>query len=266
MPDSRRFSKTPAKKKRTPTPTSWGGVSDWYVDHLKGSDTYHAQVIVPNLLRLLKVRPGLRVLDVACGEGSLVRTLASAGADAQGCDIAPELIAAARALHPDGAYSVAPADQLIGITDESFDWVTIVLALQNIEHYQAAIAEALRVVAIGGSVALVLNHPAFRIPRRTQWGWDSEAQIQYRRVDGYLSESKAVIAMHPGKDNSPKTVSFHRPLQNYMKAIEKAGGVVTRIEEWVSHRTSQGGPRKNAEDRARGEFPLFMLLVVSRLG
>jgi ubiquinone/menaquinone biosynthesis C-methylase UbiE len=258
--------KKPSAQKQSSVPTSWGNVSDWYVDHLSGTDTYHAQVIIPNLMRLLKVQPGLRVLDVACGEGLLVRALASAGAVASGCDIAPELIAAARARHAEGVYHIAPADQLTGIHDESVDWVTIVLALQNIERYQAAIAEALRVTVIGGSVALVLNHPAFRIPRRTEWGWDQERHVQYRRVDGYLSESRSTIAMHPGTPDGPTTVSFHRPLQNYMKAIEKAGGVVTRIEEWISHRESGAGPRKHAEDRARAEFPLFMLIVVSRLG
>ncbi|MBI2075302.1 MAG: SAM-dependent methyltransferase, partial [Candidatus Harrisonbacteria bacterium] len=39
-----------------------------------------------------------------------------------------------------------------------------------------------------------------------------------------------------------------------------AGFAVTDMEEWVSHRTSERGPRAKAEDRARREIPLFLAI------
>ena len=66
--------------------------------------------------------------------------------------------------------------------------------------------------------------------------------------------------MNPGQVKSEKTISFHHPLQFYFKALEKAGFVVTRLEEWTSHKESEKGPRAGAENRARKEFPLFLFL------
>ncbi len=108
---------------------------------------------------------------------------------------------------------------------------------------------------------MVLNHPTFRIPKRSSWGVDEVADIQYRRIDGYMSESKTEIDMQPSRTGKKvTTISFHRPLQVYFKALTKNGLVVTRLEEWMSHKVSEVGSKKAMEDRARKEFPLFMML------
>jgi hypothetical protein len=114
----------------------------------------------------------------------------------------------------------------------------------------------------GGSLYIVLNHPAFRVPKESSWGWDEAEKKQYRRVDRYLSELKISIQMHPGDKPSQYTTSFHRPLQYYFKALYKAGFSVQLMEEWNSHKQSQKGPRAEAEDIARKEIPLFLCLVV----
>jgi hypothetical protein len=71
--------------------------------------------------------------------------------------------------------------------------------------------------------------------------------------------------MHPGDKPSQYTTSFHRPLQYYFKAFNKAGFSVTLMEEWNSHKKSQTGPRAEAEDVARKEIPLFLCLVVVKI-
>jgi SAM-dependent methyltransferase len=48
-------------------------------------------------LDLLDPRPGERVLDVGCGEGTLTRQIAERGAKVLGIDNSPEMVAAARA-------------------------------------------------------------------------------------------------------------------------------------------------------------------------
>ena len=268
-----------------PKDTSWGGVAGWYDELLEeGSDTYQSAVILPNLLRLAAPRAGMRLLDLACGQGFFSRAFAAAGADVVGADLGEELVERARAHAAGGtaaprvAYHVAPSDKLPFLKDASFDAVTIVLAIQNIERYRETFAEASRLLRAGGKLFIVMNHPAFRIPRRSGWGYDEAGKIQYRRVDGYLSEAAIEIVMEPGKaaasasqkgDKSGKaaaamTVSFHRSLQAYMKALEKAGFALARLEEWTSHKKSQAGPRQVAEDRARREIPLFMMLEAAK--
>ena len=84
-------------------------------------------------------------------------------------------------------------------------------------------------------------------------------------MDRYLSESKVGIQMHPGQNPKDVTWSFHRPLQYYFKALGKCGLAVTRLEEWVSHTRTPSGPRAEAENRARAEFPMFLCLEVVKL-
>ncbi|TSC67927.1 MAG: putative methyltransferase [Parcubacteria group bacterium Gr01-1014_72] len=246
--------------------TSWERVADWYDDLLEGSDdTYQRQVILPNLLRLVAPRGGLRVLDVACGQGFFSRAFAEAGAEVVGVDISEELVRRARERAPAGVkFIVASADRIPLAEKGVFDAATIVLALQNIENVAGVFGECARLLRQGGKLFLVLNHPCFRIPKHSSWGFDAAAGLQYRRLDSYLSESRATIEMHPGQTVPALTASFHRPLQLYFKALGKAGFSVTRLEEWTSQKKSETGPRAAAENKARREFPLFLFLEAVR--
>ncbi len=71
--------------------------------------------------------------------------------------------------------------------------------------------------------------------------------------------------MHPGKKTRERTISYNRSLQDISKALRKNGFAITRLEEWISHKSSEKGPRQAAEDTARKEIPLFMLLEVSKI-
>lgn len=244
--------------------TSWGGVAKWYEKLLSGEGTYQKEVILPNLLRLMDIKRGEKVLDLACGPGFFSKEFVRAGAKVLGVDISSELIAVAKESVKDGEFVVSNAEELPFIKNWSMDKVVIVLALQNIEHADKVIKECARVLRTGGTLHLVLNHPAFRNPKVTSWGWDAENKIQYRRVDEYLSESKTKIQMHPGDAPDLFTVSFHRPLQFYFKIFSKLGFAVERLEEWNSNKKSEAGPRAKAEDSARKEIPLFLYMCVKK--
>ena len=245
--------------------TSWGPVAPWYKKHLEEPDTYHSQVVLPNLLRIMDIKKGEPILDLACGEGFFSRAFLEAGAFVSGADIAGELIAFAKKSIPGGTFLVTPSHNLSAFKNDSFSKIACVLALQNIEKVRETLAECNRVLVTGGSMYIVINHPAFRVPKSSSWGYDEVEKIQYRRLDSYMKESKEKIVMHPGEKESAHTISFHRPLQYYFKAFAGAGFAVTRLEEWVSHRESEDGPRKIAEDVSRKEFPLFMAFELKKL-
>ena len=252
--------------------TSWGEAADWYQNLLSGEGTYQKDLILPNLLRLLEIKKGLpagrqgeTILDLACGTGFFSKEFFKEGAKVIGVDISKELIAFAKKNFPQGDFRVAPADNLKFLRDKSIDKIVIVLAIPNIENVQGVFEECSRVLRSNEKLFLVMNHPAFRIPKSSSWEWDSKKRAQYRRIDRYLSESKAKIEMHPGANKSEYTISFHRPLQFYFKALSKAGFCVTRLEEWNSNKKSEPGPRKEAEDRARKEIPLFLFLEALKM-
>jgi ubiquinone/menaquinone biosynthesis C-methylase UbiE len=244
--------------------TSWGKSADWYDKLLSSDDTFQNKVILPNLIRLMDIKTGEQILDVGCGSGYFSKEFALAGAKVSGVDIGKELIEIAKKNVPKANFFVAPAEKMTFIKNESVDKAVFVLSLQNISDASAVIAEVSRCLRKAGKLFLVLNHPAFRILGSSSWGWDEENKVQYRRLDSYLSEKKSKIQMHPGKNDSEVTWSFHAPLQYYFKAFYKNGLVVERLEEWVSHKITPAGPRKIAENRARAEFPMFICLVLRK--
>lgn len=246
--------------------TGWGAVAGEYeAGFIKNEGSYHATVILPNLLRIVAPK-GKKILEVGCGDGFFADAFAKEGGEVTGSDIAEAMVARARENNPNLKWYTASADNLSFAKSGAYDTVVVVLALQNIENLQGALAEASRVLTPGGELVAVLNHPAFRIPKKSSWGFDDAAGVQYRRLDAYLSESTEEIDMDPGKEKGKRTtVSFHRPLQVYIKALVKNGFAVTGFEEWISNRQSQSGPRQKAEDTSRKEFPLFLMLKAKRL-
>lgn len=246
--------------------TSWGPVASWYDDHLeKSGNTYHEKVVYPNVLRILGEPKGTKILDLACGQGQFSYVLAQSGASVIGVDVGKELIEIAEKKNKANKfnlhYFVSPSDDLYMVKDNSQDTVICILALQNIEKLQETINEVSRVLKKGGRFIVVINHPSFRNPKKTHWGYDEKQDAQYRRVDEYMSESHIKIDMTPGSYKDKKfTVSFHRPLQVYVKAFLKKSLPITRIEEWVSHKESEKGPRQKAENISRKEIPLFMCI------
>ncbi len=247
-----------------PKSTSWNKVASWYQELLSREDSYQNTVILPNLLRLLGPLKNKIVLDLACGQGFFAQAMLNEGAGVIGVDAAPDLIALAQKNIPDGTFHIAPADRLEFIKNETCDTAIIILAIQNIKEVDGVFAEVKRVLKPGGRLLLVLNHPAFRIPKQSSWGWDAEGTVQYRRLDRYMSEMTSEIDMHPGQKKSATTVSFHRPLQYYFKLLTKHGLLVSRLEEWISPKNTPAGPRAAAENLARKEFPLFLFLEAKK--
>ena len=257
------------------TETSWGGVAEWYDDLVENTaDSYQKNVLMPNLIRIVAPKHGMHILDLACGQGHFSRAFASHGATVIGCDISKELIEKAitklEKVRP-VEFRIAPADDVSFVPDASMDVVTCILALQNIENLAGTFAEASRVLKPGGRMVFVINHPGFRIPQRSSWQWEGTKEAgekEYRRLDAYMSEAQQKIDMTPGEKvvNKKKfTVSFHRPLQSYVKTLTKAGMSIIRLEEWISHKKSQPGPRAEEEDRMRKEIPMFMCVEARKV-
>ena len=190
---------------------------------------------------------GLRLLDMACGEGYLSRFYAKSGADVTGIDISDSQIAAAQAEEsrtPLGIqYQRADASKMGNIESESLDIVISFMALMDIEDYEGAIMQAARVLKPGGRFVFILIHPCFGWSRR---GYDEEILVrwEYRRLEDGSREPHYLKIFEYFTNHSYKmrwkddegqevafTTLFHRTLTDYMKALRKNGFLVSQIEE-----------------------------------
>jgi ubiquinone/menaquinone biosynthesis C-methylase UbiE len=252
--------------------TSWQPVHKWYSRETRDQGHYyHEHVILPNLRRLIQLKKHDSVLDLACGAGVFGRSI-SATFPYLGIDIAPGLIEAARKqdrhdLHTYIVGDITAPWELFSKklqTNQSFSHAVCILAIQNIQSPLAVFQNASHALTTNGTFILVMNHPAFRIPRQSSWGVDETNKLQYRKINRYMSPLEIPMTMHPGKGKkSPITWSYHFPLSSYITWLSEAGFVITGLEEWTSDKESQGTTGK-MENRSRSEIPLFLTIVAKK--
>lgn len=105
------------------------------------------------------MRPGQRVLDLGCGPGTLTASLAAAtGGEglALGVDLAPGMLALARASAPPWARLIRMDMPRLALAGEAFDAVAAGHALPFCADLPAALAEVRRVLVPGGRLAASL--------------------------------------------------------------------------------------------------------------
>ncbi len=107
-------------------------------------------------LDLVAARPGMRILDLACGPGTLSRRLAdkvSPGGEVIGVDLAPGMIALARSMSiPKARFELMDIERL-DFADESFDAAVCGHGLQFVPNLARALSEARRVLRPAGKLA-----------------------------------------------------------------------------------------------------------------
>jgi len=247
--------------------TSWGKVSKWYNKTVgeKGS-FFHQELILPNSLRLLNLSPTDRILDLGCGQGVLARTIPNVKVYL-GIDLSAELIEEARKMdtNPTHKYAVSDVSKTLPIRTGGFSKAAVILALQNIKNQFGVIKNIANFLAKDGELLIVLNHPAFRVPKHADWGVDRARKIQYRHVDSYMSTLEIGIDSSPfDHKNNQKTWSYHHPISAYSEMLLDNGMFIKKIEEWVSPKKSEGGLAE-IEDKARREFPMFMAILAKKV-
>jgi ubiquinone/menaquinone biosynthesis C-methylase UbiE len=115
----------------------------------------------------LPARPGLKLLELGCGEGAMTRTLKvqCRQAEVHGCDISVAQIRRAEEHGGDVIYSLC-TDRL-PYADESFDAVFVLDVLEHLNQPAVTLAEIARVLRKGGR--FLLHCPCEGQPVTLHW-------------------------------------------------------------------------------------------------
>src|SRR5437764_145496 len=147
----------------------WAALADWF-DENQGDagDLWHRTLIYPGILKVIGQVQGRDILDVGCGNGSLVRILARMGNRVTGVDGSPGIIERAKlreTANPLGVtYHTSDAANLSIFEENSFDLVTTCMALMDMPDAAGAIKEMGRLVRRSGRCVMLFSHPCFDIP------------------------------------------------------------------------------------------------------
>jgi SAM-dependent methyltransferase len=214
-----------------------------------------------------EIKPGTRVLDVACGTGNTAIPAARAGGLVTGVDIAPNLLEQARmraaAERLEIRFQEGDAEQL-PVGDEAFDVVLTMFGAMFAPRPERVAAELVRVCRPGGLIAMANWTPegfvgkSFRIsaevvpppaglPAPTLWG--NEQLVRERFGNG---TSKLTLTRHMAVFDYPfspkEVVGFFRqyfgPTQATFSKLDKQGQseLASRLESlWAEHNTANDG-------------------------
>ena len=151
------------------------------------------------LARRISVRPGMRVLDVACGIGSWLRAVLQIGAIPHGVDLSARAIAACQADMPHGQFHACAAEAL-PFADKQFD---VVSCLGSIEHFvdpAAALREMVRVAKDEAEFLLLVPNGNFLTRRLGLYhGTEQAAVKEVVRTPGEWLELFEACGIEVGK-------------------------------------------------------------------
>ncbi|MEI6084937.1 MAG: class I SAM-dependent methyltransferase [Verrucomicrobiota bacterium] len=180
-----------------------------------------AKTIVPvaeEFLGRLPLRPGMRVLDVACGSGNLAMIAARQGCVTKGVDIAANLIAQAQsraaAERLDIEFIEGDAEAL-PYADGEFDAVVTMFGAMFAPRPAAVASELFRVTKPGGFVAMAnwtptgfigamfdvfkkhLPPPPAGVPSTMLWGQDAAVRERLAAFADVKLERRIAVMRYP---------------------------------------------------------------------
>lgn len=201
-------------------PVNWTRLADWWRRELASDPTYD-EVVTPLLLDLLDPRPGHHYLDLGCGDGRVMRTVARHGARVHGLDLNLDLVRMA------GVVAVARLPW-IPIDDDVYDGTYSVLTLEHISDHGRFFVEAARVTKQAGVMVVVMNHPIWTAPESTPIT-DSDGEVLWR-PGRYFSTGQTEL---PAGGSS--IIFHHRTVADLLSSAADGGWRLERMVELPHH-------------------------------
>ena len=226
----------------------------------------------PATLRLLELRAGERVLDVACGNGLTSRRMAALGVEVLAFDFSAEMIAHARKRTLEHAerieYRVLDATDgaaLLALGEGQFDAALCHMALFDMAEIGPLLEALARLLRPAGRFVFSVLHPCFNNSRTLQMAemQDNAGQVitTYAvKVCGYMTPTLTQGAALVGQPRPQ--LYFHRPLHALLGACFEAGFVLDGLEERAFPPGHRGGSQALSWGGNYSEIPPVLVARV----
>ena len=218
----------------------WDDLGLWWDDNVGDGDAFHRTFIFPTIKKLIEIKKGQKILDLGCGNGSLIRELYVEGVQYLGVDFSASLITKAkeRTLQPLVNFELGDltAENLYLNLKKKGPWDTILssMVLHDCPDLKPLAKNISCLLRIEGEFIFSIPHPYFNASPYMHLVHKDGKLISDDRAITLTGYSKIQHFVGKGKPNQPiEHYNFHRPVGILLKMFFDEGLVLTAYEEPV---------------------------------
>jgi len=237
---------TPAVSTRDLTEATraiWDAKADFWDERMGEGNAFQTMLVGPATERLLALREGEQVLEIACGNGQMARRMAQFGAQIVATDFSQRFVELATARTREAGLDGQVTFQQVDATDESallalgegrYAAVVCNMALMDMTEVEPLFRAVVRLLAPAGRFVFCIAHPCYnsngiRMTLEEEDRGGELVETSAIKVVDYLNIPPGKGAGMPGEP-APHWY-FHRPLSVLLPLAFTVGLVMDGIEE-----------------------------------
>ena len=219
----------------------WDRLAEWWDDKIGDGNEFQDCLIEPATERLLALKSGEQVLDIACGAGRFARRMASIGAVVTAIDQAERFLnrARERTIENDDRIQYIKIDAadraaVLSLGEGRFDAAVCTMALMDMPSITPLISSLPKLLKPQGLFVFSVTHPVFNS------GTARPIAEQYEQDGGIVVRSGITVTDYAkpytykgfGIPGQPEPqYYFHRPINLLFNTCFKYGFVLDDMEE-----------------------------------
>jgi len=250
----------------------WDTLAGWWDDKIGDGNEFQDYLIEPATERLLALKPGELVLDIACGAGRFARRMADLGARIVAIDHSEMFIRRARERDTKNAnritYRVLNAsnpEALLSLGEKHFDAAVCTMALMDMSSIEPLISTLPKLLKAEGRFVFSVTHPVFNsgTVRHVAEQYQQDGEMVTRAGITITNYAKPFHHMGVGIPGQPVSQHyFHRPVSLLFNTCFRHGFVLDAMEEPVFH---EGYRNQSASPMAYSRMRHIPPVLVARM-
>lgn len=216
----------------------WNANAEFWDERMGEGNFFHKGLIEPTQLKMLNIKPGQKILDIACGNGQFARKMTEMGAKVTAIDFSEKLIAIARAKSNKNIkykiIDITKTSDLQMLSGTKYDAIVCTMAFMDMKDIKTLIKFSPRLLKKNGKFVFSLCHPCFNsgefllVHERD----DSNGEVTDKyhvKISNYLVEKTSLAVAMVGQPELQ--YYFHRPVSTILNYFFQNGFILDGYEE-----------------------------------